>query len=125
MGVLTVAAIVYTFAGFWVYWLRTGETTVGDGGFLSSLGGLVWMGPLLAWGIVYLLIGDRGPFKALYLTRSTVDVSDRGLSWWTPTAESQWSWNSIGGVSCLGDGTAQITTVYDPAGSNWARSPVR
>ncbi len=111
-----VAIIVYTFAGFWVYWLRTGETTVGHGGTLSSLGGLVWTGPLFAWAVVYFFIGDRGPFRALYLPRSTVDVGDDGLSWWTPTAESRWGWDAIGGVSCLGDGTAQATTVYDPAG---------
>ena len=116
MGVLAVAVIVYTFAGFWVYWLRTGLTRVSDSGEISPLGELVWVGPLFAWTVVYFVIGDRGPFKALYLPRSTVDVGDEGLSWWTPTAESQWGWDAIGGVSCLGDGTAQATTVYDPAG---------
>jgi hypothetical protein len=116
MGVLIVGLLTYLFAGFWVYWLKTGHTTVGDGGDVTFIGELVWFGPLFAWMLLYFVIGDRGPFKALYAPRSTVDVADDGLSLWTPTAERQWAWDEIGGISCLGDATARITTVYDPAG---------
>jgi hypothetical protein len=115
-GVVMVAVLIYTFAGFWVYWLNTGSTTIGDGGQFSRLGGLVWMGPLFAWCVLNFFITDRGPFAALYQPRSTIDVDDDGLSWWTPTAAGQADWEAIGGVSCLGDGTGQLTTMYDPSG---------
>lgn len=116
MGALLLGLLIYTFAGFWVYWLKTGHTTVGVGGRITLIGELVWIGPLMAWGLLYFVIGDRGPFKALYLPRSTVDIGHDGLSWWAPTAASQWDWEAIGGVSCLGDGTGQVTSVYDPTG---------
>ena len=117
MGALMLGILVYTFAGFWVYWLGTGSTTVGVGGRVSDLGGLVWMGPIITLGLVLLAIGDRGPFKVLYLPRSTVDLGDDGLSWWTPSAAGRAAWGSIGGVSCLGDNAGQITTVFDPTGA--------
>lgn len=118
MGVLVVAVIVYTFAGFWVYWLRTGLTRVSDSGEISTLGELVWVGPLFAWMVVYFFIGNRGPFKALYLPRSTIDLDDDGLSWWTPSAAGRVDWASIGGVSCLGDNSRQETKVFDPSGAD-------
>ena len=114
--VLIVAVIVYTFAGGWVYWLRTGSTEIGDGGTISSAGELVLFAPLFLWMLLYFLIGDRGPFSALYLPRSTIEVNNDGLSWRTPSAAGSADWASIGGVSCLGDNTGQITTVYDPSG---------
>ncbi len=116
MGALSLGILIYTFAGFGVYWLGTGSTTVGVGGSVSNLGGLVWLGPIMALTLVLLAIGDRGPFKVLYLPRPTVDLSDDGLSLWTPTVASRWDWNAIGGVSCLGDGTGLLTTVYGPTG---------
>jgi hypothetical protein len=116
MGVLMAGAVIYTFAGFWVYWLRTGQTRVGDGGTVSDIGSLVWLGPLIAIYLAYAVVGDRGPFRVLYLPRSTVDVGHDGLSWRTPAGAMRLDWEAIGGVSCLGDATGQATTVYDPAG---------
>jgi hypothetical protein len=115
-GILMVAVLVITFGGAFVYWLRTGSGTVGDGGTVSNIGGLVWFGPLFLWVVVYFFIGDRGPFAALYLPRSTIDVRDDGISWTTPKGTDRWDWDAIGGISCLGDGTGQATTVFDPSG---------
>ena len=93
--VLIVAVIVYTFAGGWVYWLRTGSTEIGDGGTISSAGELVLFAPLFLWMLLYFLIGDRGPFSALYLPRSTIEVNNDGLSWRTPSAAGSADWASI------------------------------
>ena len=114
--ILMVAVIIYTFACGFVYWLMTGSTTLGVGGRLTPLGQILTFGPFVVMILIFFVVGDRGPFRALYLPHSTIDVDDDGISWWTPSAASRVGWASIGGVSCLGEGTAQITTVYDPAG---------
>jgi hypothetical protein len=116
MGAITMGVVIYVFAGFWVYWLKTGQTTVGVGGRITTIGELVWIAPLMVWGLLYFVIEDRGPFQALYVPRSTVEVGDDGLSWHTPTAANRWDWEAIGGVSCLGEKAAQTTTVFDSAG---------
>ena len=68
-GLVMVAVVIYTFAGFWVYWLKTGHTTVGEGGTVTTVGSLVWIGPLMAWYLLYALIGDRGPFRVLWVVK--------------------------------------------------------
>jgi hypothetical protein len=77
---ITIGVILYVFAGFFVYWLITGSEKVGYGGRISSIGELVWMGPLFAWGVV-LLIGRRGPFARLWLDPIIVSTSHDRLSW--------------------------------------------
>jgi hypothetical protein len=75
--VLMMVVIAYTFAAGGVYWLKTGSTTLGVGGVLTPLGQALAFGPFFAWVPIYLLVGDRGPFRALYLPRSTIDLEVR------------------------------------------------
>src|SRR4249920_2948615 len=82
-GMLAAGAIVFTFAGFVVYWWRTGSWTVGEGGTISNLGALVWLAPLVIGFTTVLLIGDRGPFRVFFQPRTTLTVSADGLTWWT------------------------------------------
>jgi hypothetical protein len=116
MGAMGLGLLAYTFAGFWVYWLVTGQTRVGDGGTVTPIGGLVWLGPIMAFVLIHLVVQDRGPFRTLYLPRSTVKIGNGELAWRTPSGAKRWDWDAIGRVSCLGDGTGQITMVYDPTG---------
>jgi hypothetical protein len=99
-GLVAFATLAYTFAGFGAYWLRTGSWTVGEGGTVSNLGGLIWFLPAVAFAVVIVVINDRGPFTALYDARTTVVVGPDGLEWWTAKAgEGRLVWSCFGSVS--------------------------
>lgn len=99
-GLIALAIIAYTFAGFGVYWLKTGSGTVGEGGTVSNLGGLIWFFPLVIGFPAILFVGDRGPFRALYERRTTVTVGPDGLTWWTAKGgDGRLAWSELGGVS--------------------------
>ena len=98
-GLLALATVAYIFAGFGVYWLRTGSWTVGDGGTVSNLGGLIWFFPAVGF-LAIVLVRDRGMFRALYDPRTTVVVGPDGLAWWTAKAgDGRLAWSELGGVS--------------------------
>jgi hypothetical protein len=42
---ITIAVILYVFAGGVVYWLVTGSSTIGVGGRMTPLGEVMWVGP--------------------------------------------------------------------------------
>ena len=118
LGFLAMASILYTFAGFGVYWLRTGSGTVGEGGHVSTPGGLVWFGPLVIGVLAALLIEDRGPLRALYFPRATVSVSADALKWWTPRGGAGClAWADLGGASRFVRGRDKTTeTVFTVSG---------
>jgi len=62
IAVLFVAAIVWVFAGFLAYWLRTGLTVVQQG-TVSSVGQIAWFAPLPIAFAIYLwaTVGRCGP----------------------------------------------------------------
>jgi hypothetical protein len=97
---ITLALFAYTFAGFGVYWLKTGSGTVGEGGTVSNLGGLIWFFPIAIGFPAILFIEDRGPLRALYDLRTTVTVGPDGLTWWTAKGgDGRLAWSELGGVS--------------------------
>jgi len=121
LGFLAGGAVVFTFAGFVVYWWRTGSGTVGEGGTISNLGALVWWAPLMIGFSTAWLIGDRGPFRALYVPRTTVTISADGLAWWTANGGSSLlAWSELGGVSRFGNGRVTTETVFDLSGKELA-----
>jgi len=100
LGLILTAILVYTVAGFGVYWLQTGSTTIGQGGRLADLGGLVWFGPIAIVFPALVAIGDRGPFRALHDARTTITVGPDGIAWWTARAgDGHLAWPQVGGVS--------------------------
>jgi hypothetical protein len=99
MGVFTFAAIVWVFAGFGIFWLRTGSGRIGDGGTYTLAGEVVWIGPLVAWAIAYRL-GPHGPLRRLWEEPVRLLVDGRGVTWMVAHDESGFgSWDDIGGVS--------------------------
>jgi hypothetical protein len=101
--VLGVLALAYIFAGFYVYWLKTGYWTTGEGGTVSNLGGLVWFGPLFGWLALY-IIGPVGPLSRLWRMAGTVRLDERGIGWAVDGKSGSAQWSEIAFV----DGT----TVY-------------
>ena len=121
LGFLAACALVFTFAGFVVYWWRTGSWTVGEGGTISNLGALIWLAPLMIGFTTALLIGDRGPFRALYVPRTTVTISADGLAWWTAKGgASRLAWSELGGVSRFVNKRVTTETVFDLSGKELA-----
>jgi hypothetical protein len=99
MGVFTLTAIVWLFAGFGVLWLRTGSGRVGEGGSFTLVGDVVWIGPLFAWAIAYGL-GPRGPLRRLWEEPVRLLVDCRGVTWMLAHGGSGFgSWDDIGGIS--------------------------
>lgn len=93
-AIVGMAVVVYTFAGFFVYWLITGSGTVGIRGRVSDLGSVVWAGPLFAWGAVY-LTGRRGPFIRLWREPVTVTVDSQTLTWIGDGTTGCTSWDAV------------------------------
>lgn len=113
MAVVCLAVIAYTFAGFGVFWLRTGSGRIGEGGTFTPLGDLVWMAPLAAWGVAYFVIGRRGPLRALWVTPIRLTLEARGLSWRLSDGQSGASaWEDLGGVSSGVDHRARWRSVF-------------
>lgn len=92
--IVGMAVVVYTFAGFFVYWLITGSGTVGIGGRVSDLGSVIWAGPLFAWGAIY-LTGRRGPFIRLWREPVTVTVDSQTLAWNGDGTTGSTSWDAV------------------------------
>lgn len=80
MQILVIAGGIWFFAGFVVYRLVTGSWTIGVGGRMSNLGGLLWIGPLIV-GVALILIGRHGKLRALWRPRLTLQVDRDGLAW--------------------------------------------
>jgi hypothetical protein len=100
LGLVAFAVLAYTFAGFGVYWLKTGSGTVGEGGTVSNLGALIWMFPLVISFPAIAFMGDRGPLRGLYERRTTVTVGPDGLAWWTAKGgDGRLAWSELGGAS--------------------------
>jgi len=99
MGLITLAAILWFFAGFGVLYLKTGSGTVGEAGTYTPAGDLVWIGPLVAWAIVFSL-GPRGRLRVLWSDPVRLTVDDGGVAWQVPgQPEAACSWDELGGVS--------------------------
>ena len=122
--VFTLGVIAYTFAGFFVYWLRTGHTTVGEGGSLTGIGRIIWMAPLYPWFFVS-LVGGRRPFHWLYKPARVFEVSNRGLTQLLGhQIHTSISWDDVGGVSApSGSGFAARASIYDESGKELLELP--
>jgi hypothetical protein len=97
-GLFSLAVIAYTFAGFFVYWRVTGSTTVGVGGTVDDLGELVWFGPLLVWGVVVLVLTDRGPLGTLYQARVNVGIDADRITWTRDGRQGSVPWSDVAGI---------------------------
>ncbi|HEX5823285.1 MAG TPA: hypothetical protein VFY18_02395 [Candidatus Limnocylindrales bacterium] len=101
LQILLTVALIWFFAGFAVYWLVTGSWTIGVGGRMSSLGGLLWVGPLVI-GLVLILAGPRGRLHALWRPRTTLRVDRLGLAWEAERpdgrAPGSVSWSDVEGL---------------------------
>jgi hypothetical protein len=117
VAILFVSGVAYVFAGFLVYWLRTGEVRV-RAGTMTELGALVWLVPFFATCLVY-TVGDIGPLKRLWHERLMVELTGDGLRWGPGgSAGEAIAWDNVGGVSASGSGHAARTRVLDRAGSD-------
>jgi hypothetical protein len=116
LGLLAFATIGYLFAGFGVYWLKTGSWTVGEGGTVSNLGAFIWLVPALLF-LLVLVLKDRGPFRAFYDPRSTVTVGPDGLAWWTAkSGDGRLAWSGLGGTSRIEGQGKTYEPVYSITG---------
>jgi hypothetical protein len=121
-GLLIVVVLAYTFAGFGVYWLKTGSGTIGVGGSVSNLGGLVWFVPLMIGVPAIVVVADRGPFRALYEPRSTVTVGPDGLAWWTAKGgDGRLAWSDVGGVDRVKGRFATSESIFSLSGKEVVR----
>ena len=110
------AAVLYTLAGFGVFWLKTGSGTIGIGGTFTSIGSLVWLAPIFVV-VAMAFIGDRGPLGVFFVPRVTLEIDESGLSWSVPPAgRGRLGWDEIVGISSLGAGVGASTFVYDREG---------
>jgi hypothetical protein len=151
LAVLLTVAVVWPFAGFVVYWLVTGSWTIGVGGRMSNLGGLLWVGSLVVAAALARL-GPRGKLRALWQPRLTLRVDRVGLAWQTERPDGRASgsvaWSDVDGlrrrlwnarsstsVECqlLGPGDAVLATLPERwrrvddrrPGSAWGRGERR
>jgi hypothetical protein len=99
MGVVTLAAIAWLFAGFGVFWLRTGSGRIGEGGTYNLAGLVVWLAPLVLVRIGY-VIGPLGPLRSLWEDPVRLVLDDRGVAWTLIHDPSGFaSWDEVGGMS--------------------------
>lgn len=118
-------AIVYVNAGFLVYWLITGSTTIGVGGRMTNLGGLVMFAPLMLWFGCY-VIGPRGVFKRAWYPDTIVTVADSRLSWVVDGLADAIAWSEVERIEYrfgLRDRNATGAKVLDTGGHLRARLP--
>ena len=121
-GLLILAVLAYTFAGFGVYWLKTGSGTIGVGGSVTNLGGLVWFLPLMIGFPAIVAVADRGPFKSLYEPRTTVTVGPDGLAWWTAKGgDGRLAWSDLGGVDRIKGRFATSESIFSLSGKEVVR----
>jgi len=118
MGVVALGVIVWTFAGFVPFWLQTGSWRIGNGGTYTVAGGVVWLGPILVWGIVYAL-GPRSLPRRLWMPPIRVTVDRQALRWVLSNGtEGSTSWDGLGGVSYGVDHRARWRNVFDRDGGD-------
>lgn len=99
-GLLVIAfSMAWVFAGAFVYWLKTGSTTIGVGGTLTNLGALIMFGPFF---LSFLLFWARpiGPLRVFYWPPVEFLIDDEQLAWQgaglTPRAVT---WSELGGAA--------------------------
>lgn len=117
LGLGSLVALGYTFAGFGVFWLQTGRGTIGEDGYrFTTIGNILWMAPLFLWFVVF-LIGDRGPFARLWLKRGTIEITANGMAWSDPCdGAGRVNWDDLAGVSELNWGASTLTSLFDQEG---------
>ena len=117
MGLLTVAVLGYTAAGFVVFGLQTGSTTIGHGGTFTGAGDIVWMGPLLVWGAVW-LVGPRGWLRRLWVRPVRITVDRDGVAWTLANGRAgSCPWADLGGASSGVDHQSRWRAVFGRDGT--------
>jgi hypothetical protein len=112
MGVVTWSTLAYTLAGFGVFWLLTGSTTIGHGGAFTGAGDIVWMGPLLVCGGVW-LVGPRGWLRRLWARPVRITIDRDGLAWTLANRSAgACPWADLGGVSSGVDHRSRWRAVF-------------
>jgi hypothetical protein len=126
--ILSGAGLLYGFAGGGVYWWITGSGVVGEGGNVTPLGVLLWMGPvaLLA---APLYVPPIGPFRRLWQPLRTITFGSETLSWSVGGLESSLPWHEVVDVypdtgSCVVVGAGRREIVRLPQKVVDARRPV-
>ena len=123
MGLFAGGAVLWIFAGFGVFWLRTGASRIGDGATFTLAGDVVWMGPLVAW-VVACMVGPRGPLRALWPTPGRLTLDPDGVSWTFPENRSgSCSWDELGGISSGVDRRARWRSLRSRDGGEIATLP--
>ena len=111
-GILIFAALAYQIAAFGVYWLVTGQWTIGQGGRLTDLGSLLFVGPLLVV-TAGLIAGPRPGLRRFFEEPVTVALSPERLAVrGGGLAQLVITWDAVGGISVVGTGQA-ATHVLD------------
>jgi hypothetical protein len=119
-------ALVWTFGGSFLYWLRTGSATVLNG-TLDPLTTILWFGPLLVISpfvtlVPLALIEPRGIFRAFYGEPTVVRLNQDELSWTMPNGVTgRAAWNDVGGVSSYGSAGGNSTQLFDLTGVEIAK----
>ncbi|HEV2005622.1 MAG TPA: hypothetical protein VGQ85_03335 [Candidatus Limnocylindrales bacterium] len=91
------AALLYAFAGFLVYWFATGSSTVGVGGEVSTLGAVIWLGPVVGCAAL-LVIGPRGPLRRLWQPLCRLAVDRDEIAWSRDGQVLRAKWDDVGGL---------------------------
>ena len=117
MGLLTIAVLAYTVAGFIVFWLQTGSTTIGHGGTFTPAGDIVWMGPLAVWGVAW-LAGPRGWLRRLWARPVRIAVDRDGIAWTLANGSAgSCPWADLGGASSGVDHRVRWRAVFRKDGT--------
>ncbi len=119
------AIIIYIFAGFFVYWQKTGSWTIGTGGHMTDLGALIWLGPLVVWMGVY-LVGPRGPFTRLWYPPARMNVDRDGIEWNVDGQTGRVTWSDVREVGDrMSSREATNCSIKNLDGRTLARVPAR
>jgi hypothetical protein len=117
MGILSYAVLAYTIAGFVVFWLVTGSGTIGEGGTWTTLGGIVWVGPIFAWFAVW-VAGPRGELRRLWARPVRITIDRDGIAWTLSNlGAGTCSWSGLGGVSSGVDHRVRWRVVFGVDGT--------
>jgi hypothetical protein len=117
IGIVTWAVLAYTFAGFGVFWLLTGSTRIGEVGTWTTVGGIVWIGPIFAWFVVW-LVGPRGWLRHLWARPVRITIDRDGLAWTLANRSAgACRWADLGGVSSGVDHRVRWRAVFHRDGS--------
>jgi hypothetical protein len=92
---VVVAAMIYGFGGFVVYWLISGSwTVVNERWYVSMIGTVVWLAPILTLGAP-LFAPPSGMLRRLYHPVTTVTFGTDALSWSIRGQTSSVRWEQI------------------------------